>query len=169
MAFPGQPTPSTVTHNDRNPVSDGQSVKVTVLGPAVVNSDEFYLIDDFLGCAFESVTLDPGEQAELALNIAPAEYESNQTNPGLAYATGSLLYWDPVANIFTTDPVDNRLTGRVTVAKDANDVIWFILFPQGVDRVAEAHADSAAADVPGLVADYNGLLAKLRAAGILNV
>lgn len=168
MAFRGQPTPSTVTHNDRNPVSDGQSVKVTVVGPAIITSDEFYLIDGFLGCAFEPVTLQPGETAQVALNIAPAEYESDQTNPALAYAVGSLLYWNAGAGIFTTDPVGNRFAGRVTVARDANNVIWFVLAPQGVDRVAAAHANSAAGDVAGLLADYNGLLAKLRAAGLLS-
>lgn len=36
----------------------------------------------------------------------------------------------------------------------------------GVVKQAEAQADSVATDVPGLLADFNALLAKLRAAGI---
>lgn len=36
------------------------------------------------------------------------------------------------------------------------------------DRVAAAQADSAATDVPGIVSDFNALLAKLRAAGLMD-
>lgn len=36
----------------------------------------------------------------------------------------------------------------------------------GVVKQAEAQADSVATDVPGLLADFNALLAKLRVAGI---
>lgn len=36
----------------------------------------------------------------------------------------------------------------------------------GVVKQAEAQADSVATDVPGLLADFNALLTKLRAAGI---
>lgn len=39
----------------------------------------------------------------------------------------------------------------------------------GVVKQAAVQADSVAADVPGLVADFNALLAKLRTAGILKV
>ena len=35
-------------------------------------------------------------------------------------------------------------------------------------RVSAAHADSTAADVATLKTDFNGLLAKLRTAGLLN-
>lgn len=37
----------------------------------------------------------------------------------------------------------------------------------GSVQAAAAHADSEAEDVAGLVADFNGLLAKLRTAGII--
>lgn len=37
----------------------------------------------------------------------------------------------------------------------------------GVVKQAAIQADSVAADVPGVVADFNALLAKLRTAGIL--
>lgn len=36
----------------------------------------------------------------------------------------------------------------------------------GVVKQAAAQADSVATDVPGLLADFNALMAKLRAAGI---
>lgn len=39
----------------------------------------------------------------------------------------------------------------------------------GVVKQAEAQADSVATDVPGLLADFNALLAKLRTAGIVAV
>ena len=37
-----------------------------------------------------------------------------------------------------------------------------------MDRVSAAHADSTAADVTTLKTDFNGLLAKLRTAGLLD-
>lgn len=168
MAFPGQPTPSTVVHNDRNPVSDGKSVKVTVAGPIVINKADFYLINGWFGCAFDSVTLAPLETAQITLNIEPAEYETDQINALQMFAVGDLVYWDAVVGEFTTTAANNRLVGQVTVARDLNGVVWFVRYPQGVvHRVAAAHANSAAVDVAGLLADYNGLLVKLRAAGLL--
>jgi hypothetical protein len=38
-----------------------------------------------------------------------------------------------------------------------------------VGKMAAAQADSVAIDVPGLVADFNALLAKLRTAGVMSV
>ncbi len=52
-------------------------------------------------------------------------------------------------NVYTKSEVDSKLAAKLSASQ------------------AEAQADSSAEDVAGLVADFNALLAKLRAAGIM--
>ena len=132
MAYVGQPVPSTVVNINTAKVSDGKSVRVTVPENTVIEAGKFYLLDGFLGCAFQSVTTGPGETAEVILNIEQAEYETDQISYTYTYAKGALIYWDEANKRFTENAAEgNRLAGRVTQAK-ANNVICFILGPQVV-------------------------------------
>ena len=130
MAYVGQPVPSTVVNINAAKVSDGKSVRVTVPENTVIEAGKFYLLDGFLGCAFQSVTTGAGE--EVILNIEQAEYETDQIDTSQTFAKGTLLYWDGTNKRFTETPEGNRLVGRVTQAKDANNVICFILGSQVV-------------------------------------
>lgn len=130
MAYTGQPVPSTVTNIGYGKISDGKSVKVTVPENTTIEAGKFYLLDGFLGCAFQSVTTGAGETAEVVLNIEPAEYETDQIDTAQTFAKGTVIHWDDVNKRFTETATANRLAGRVTVPKDANNVIWFILGPQ---------------------------------------
>ncbi len=132
MAYVGQPIPSTVVNINAAKVSDGKSVRVTVPENTVIEAGKFYLLDGFLGCAFQSVTTGTGETAEVILNIEQAEYDTNQIDAAQNFAKGTLIYWDAANNRFTETSTGNRLAGRVTQAKDANNVICFILGPQVV-------------------------------------
>jgi len=134
MAYVGQPVPSTVINVNAGKFSDGKSVRVTVPGNTTIEAGKFYLLDGFLGCAFQSVTTGVGETAEVILNIEQAEYDTNQidTTQNFAFARGTLIYWDAANNRFTETSTENRLAGRVTQAKDSNGVICFILGPQVV-------------------------------------
>lgn len=132
MAYTGQPVPSTVTNIGYGKISDGKSVKVTVPGNTTIEAGKFYLLDGFFGCAMQSVTTGVGQTAEVVLNIEQAEYETDQINTAETFAKGTLIYWDSVNKRFTETATSNRLAGRVTVGKDANNVIWFILGPQAV-------------------------------------
>lgn len=69
MAYIGQPVPSTVHDIGYGKISDGKSVKVTVPESITIEAGKFYLLDGFLGCAFQSVTTGAGETAEVVLNI----------------------------------------------------------------------------------------------------
>jgi len=137
MAYVGQPVPSTVININAAKVSDGKSVRVTVPATTTIEAGKFYLLDGFLGCAFQSVTTGAGEIAEVILNIEQAEYETDQidtdTSPTLTFAKGTLIYWDADNNRFTETSTGNRLAGRVTQAKDSKGVICFILGPQVVE------------------------------------
>lgn len=133
MAYVGQPVPTTMVNINAAKVSDGKSVRVTVSENTVIEAGKFYLLDGFLGCAFQSVTTGAGETAEVILNIEQAEYETDQIDTSQTFARGTLIYWDDVNKGFTETSEGNRLAGRVTQAKDANNVICFILGPQVFD------------------------------------
>lgn len=123
-------------------VSDGLSVKVTVPQSTVIEQGKFYLLDGFFGMAMQSVTTGAGQTAEIVLNIEEAEYETSQITVADAFAKGDKVYWAVATSLLTTAPNNdasgnpqNRPVGRVTAAKDANNVIWFKLGPQ-----VQAHA-----------------------------
>jgi len=149
-------------------ISDGKSVKVTVPESTTIEQGKFYLLDGFLGIAVRGVTTGAGETAEVVLNIENGEYETSQVAAADTLAAGTKVYWDAANKVFTEVAAGNLFAGIVTQAKDANNVIWFWFAPQQpVLKQAAAQADSTAADVAGIVADFNALLAKLRAAGLM--
>jgi len=118
-------------------ISDGKSIKVTVPESTTIEQGKFYLLDGFFGLAIQSVTTGAGETAEIVLNIEECEYETSQITVADAFAKGDKVYWDDATDLLTIqanpdaggDP-QNRPVGRVTLAKDANNVIWFKLGPQ---------------------------------------
>jgi len=132
MAYKGQPVPSSVHNIGYGKISDGKSVKVTVPENTKIEAGKFYLLDGFLGCATQSVETAAGETAEVILNIEQAEYETDQINTADAFNKGDLVYYDATNKVLTTSDGSgaNRKVGRVTVPKDAKNVIWFILGPQ---------------------------------------
>ncbi|NPV52209.1 MAG: DUF2190 family protein [Firmicutes bacterium] len=118
-------------------VSDGKSVRVTVPENTVIEQGKFYLLDGFFGMAIQSVTTGAGQTAEVVLDIEQAEYETSQINTADAFNKGDKVFYDTSAKVLTTNAnadasgnPQNRPVGRVTLAKDANDVIWFELGPQ---------------------------------------
>lgn len=130
MSYKGQPVPSTTYHSYRAKVSDGKSVRVTVPANTEIVSQQFYLIGGFFGAAMQSVKTGAGETAEVILDIEQAEYETDQITTTEAFNVGTSIYWDADTGKLTETATDNRLVGRVTAAKDANNVIWFLLGPQ---------------------------------------
>jgi len=130
MAYIGQPVPSTVYGLGGGKISDGKSVKVTVPANTTIEAGKFYLLDGFFGCAMQSVTTGVGQTAEVVLNIEQAEFETDQIAETGDFLPGTLIYWDEGDGVFTEEANGNRPAGRVTVGKDENDVIWFILGPQ---------------------------------------
>lgn len=118
-------------------VSDGKSVRVTVPENTVIEQGKFYLLDGFFGMAIQSVTTGAGQMAEVVLDIEQAEYETSQINAADAFNKGDKVFYDATAKVLTTNAnpdvsgnPQNRPVGRVTLAKDANNVIWFELGPQ---------------------------------------
>lgn len=120
--------PTTTYQSYRAKVSDGKSVKVTVPASTTIEAGLFYELGGFFGTAMQSVKTAAGETSEVVLNIAQEEFETDQITVSEAFATGTAIYFK--GNKFTITEADGRLVGRVTQAKDQNNVIWFILGPQ---------------------------------------
>lgn len=121
----------TTTHTAyRAKVSDGKSVRVTVPASTTIEAGLFYELDGFFGTAMQSVVTAAGETDEVILNIEQAEFETNQIQTTKAFPIGASIYF--TGGKFTPEDGTgaNRLVGRVTSAKDQNNVIWFILGPQ---------------------------------------
>lgn len=107
-------------------VSDGRSVKLTVpAGFGAVEAGKFYRIQGFFGLAMNAAN--EGEQ--VVLLTEQGEYETSQINPGDAFNVGDPVYFDDTNKVLTTAE-NGQAVGRVTSAKDANNVIWFVLVPQ---------------------------------------
>lgn len=130
MPFKGQPIPTTSYNVPRAKVSDGKSVRVTVPQNTVIEAEKFYLLGGFFGSAKQSVTTGAGQTAEVILDIEQAEFETDQISTTQAFTAGTAIYWSASTGKFTETATDNRQVGRVTVGKDGNNVIWFILGPQ---------------------------------------
>lgn len=133
MAYKGQPVPSTQVPITRAKISDGKSVLVTVPAQTEVVAQTFVELDGFFGVAMDSVKTGAGgagETAEIAVNIAQEEYETDQITVADAFNKGDLVYYKSSTKKLTTVAEGNRLVGKVTAKKDAGNVIHFILLPQ---------------------------------------
>lgn len=118
-------------------IGDGKSVKVIVPESTTIEQGKFYLLGGFFGMAVRGVVTGADETALVVLNIEQGEYETSQITVADAFADGDQVYFDEGTGLLTTaanadengNP-QNRAVGRVTLAKDANNVIWFLLGPQ---------------------------------------
>lgn len=112
-------------------VSDGKSVRVSVPENTTIQQGDFVLLDGFFGLAVQQAVTGAGETRDIILNVEQGEYETSQITAADDFAKGDPVYWDAATGKLTTAAgTDNRLVGRVTVAKDAGGVIWFQLGPQ---------------------------------------
>lgn len=166
-------------------ISGKKSVQVPVPASTVINAGDFVLLDGHLGMAVQGIETDAngmvikfkGETvpaglipAEIILDTEEGVYEisANQINTAETFAKGSKVYWDNANKRFTTTAVNNLYAGVVERAKDDNNVIWLSFEPQRSTLTqAEAQANSTATDIAAVVADFNALLAKLKAAGLM--
>lgn len=128
--YQGNPVPVKVHELARAKISDGKSITVTVPQNTKVNAGDWAQFDGFFGLAMQNAVTETGETKEIVLTIEQAEYETDQISTSQAFAKGAALYWNAATKKFTETETDNRLVGRVTNGKDANNVIWFLLGPQ---------------------------------------
>ena len=137
MPYEGQPIPTTTYPSNRAKVGDGKSVRVTVPENTTVAAGGIYELDGFVGIAVQGAVTGAGETDEVVLNIEQAEFETDQISTSQDFVKGTKIYYNPTTKKLTetsesgdTTPVPYRSVGIVTNAKDANNVIHFILGPQ---------------------------------------
>lgn len=138
MAYQGQPIPSTVLPISQIKVSDGKSVDVTVPAGTGVEAGEFCVIDGFFGVSLQKVNKDENTNGTLiTLQTEQAEYITTQIDTSKTCAIGSALYYDSATKKLTDDSSVSGaiLVGRITSAKDKNNVIQFVLYPQNVSTI----------------------------------
>jgi len=93
-----------------------------------------------------------------------------------AIAAGAKLYWDADGNPLggtagtgaaTTTAAGNSYMGQVVKAAAETDTVVRVRLEQDSAAVAANQADSEASTIAALVIDFNALLAKLQAAGLM--
>jgi hypothetical protein len=127
--YTGQPVPSTTYQSARFMVSDGKSVRVSVpANSGDIAAGQLCYFDGFLGFAMQSLSNNATAAQELILQIEAAEYETDQILTTDTMARGTRIFWDAENKRLTESPT-TIFAGVVTVAKDANNVIWFLLIP----------------------------------------
>ena len=176
MAYQGQPIPSTTLPISQIKISDGKSVDVTVPASTGVEAGEFCVIDGFFGVSLQKVNKDENTNGTLiALQTEQAEYITTQIDTSKTFAIGAAIYFDSATKKLTDDSSVSGaiLVGRITSAKDKNNVIQFVLYPQNVsttsgtkapeqlDHIANATGESDAHTV------LNSLLGALQAKGYM--
>lgn len=134
MAYQGQPVPSTVVNISQVKISDGKSVDIVVPAGQGVEAGKFYLLSGFFGLVLKTVVAANNTAGEtVAVQIENCEYITDQIDTAKTFALGSELYFDSTTGKFTDTSANGLLlVGRVSAAKDANNVIQFIRYPQVV-------------------------------------
>jgi hypothetical protein len=114
-------------------VGDFKSVDVTIADGVTVAQGEWVLAEGFFGlAAFDDKPVALGA-AQISIDIDQAEYETDQITIADAFNKGDLVNFNSTTKLFTTQAVAGAIigpVGRVSVAKDVNNVIWFSLFQQ---------------------------------------
>lgn len=111
-------------------VADADTVRVTVPLATTIQQGEFALVGGFFGLNESTPKTDTSAAQDIELTIAVQIYETDQILTTDAFNMGDIVYFDSTARLLTTVVGTNRPVGRVCVAKDSNNVIWFIPFAQ---------------------------------------
>lgn len=147
------------------------AVQVTNAGgtDVVYTQGAFYELEGLFGLCMVETTVAAGTTGEIVLQRDAGIYETSQLNVADTFALTDDVYWDSTNARFTTTAADNRWVGHVSSAKDANNVVQFVLLSTGNPLRATAHQiNSIAPDVATLVTDFNALLLKLQSAGLMS-
>ncbi len=162
-----RPTPVTITPSRIAKISDGKAVLVTVPTAMLIEAGRFYVIEGHFGAAFFTVPITAPAGTLTTLNLEQAEYTI--TTPQLAAVTfvrGQLVHWTP-GNVLTNVATGNRLVGRCTIGGiGPAGPVRFVLSDPAASMLTQATAQADLGAAPTM-ADFNALLARLRAAGVI--
>lgn len=107
-------------------ISDGKSITITAGGS--YSAGTWYYVSGFVGLCFK----DAVSGDEVAFNIEEAEYKTDQIDTADTLAVGTIIYWDSGNSRFTSEGATGQIEcGKITKAKDSNNIIYFKLHSHG--------------------------------------
>lgn len=107
--------------------SDGNAVEVVLT--AAVDKGEL-VTNAHTAAGFFGIAMEDGEIGDtIAIETSMREFEL-EIPSGVAAAKGAVLYADATTGAITATATNNKPVLKVTVAKDANNIIWAKLAPQ---------------------------------------
>ena len=122
-----------MTNVNGHKMADGNSVDVVIPDGTVVQQGEFVLAQGFFGLAeFDDKPVSSGA-ATIAINIERAFYDTDQITVAEAFPVGAYVNFNSTTKLFTVAAVAGAIVGpvgRVNIAKNAENVIGFLLFDQ---------------------------------------
>jgi predicted RecA/RadA family phage recombinase len=143
----------------KNYIKKGNSINVTA--GADISSGDVVQVGAFIGVA--SVDIANGSTGEVALE---GVFELPKKE-ALAINQGDKVYWDSTPGEVTKTQGDGVFLGHAETSVGGAASTVRVKLEGGLLGQAATQANSAAADVAALVTDFNALLAKLKAAGLM--
>lgn len=107
-------------------VSDGQTVDLTLVASAAKEKGTPWYQNGFHGVLME----DASSGDSVALDIGLREWQINVG--ALTAAKGDVLYINTTTGALSNTDTD-RPFGKVSQAKDSNNIAWVVILPQEVD------------------------------------
>lgn len=144
-----------------NFVAEGKTIKYANTGSAI-SSGDVVVLGAGIGVAVTDIAATTGVGSVLVEGVVEIAKVS-----GTAFTQGAKLYWDSGNSELTTTAQGNLAVGVAYEAAASADTTAKVKLVYTAVGQAANQADSVAADVATLVTDFNALLAKLQAAGLM--
>jgi predicted RecA/RadA family phage recombinase len=141
-----------------NKIKDGDIIQHTPAS-AVVSGQPISLVNR-IGIAMQDIAAN-----ETGSVLVCGTVQINKVS-AQAWAQGDPIFWDPSASLFTTVGTANIIAGFAEQAA-LNPSSTGLLNLEPNYKQAAVQADTTAADLAALKVDFNALLAKLKAAGLM--
>lgn len=145
----------------KNLVADGKVVKYVNTGSAIASGD-VVAFGSCVGVAVTDIAATTGEGSVALEGV----YELAKVT-GTAWVQGDKLFWDAVTSKFTKVAEGNKPAGVAYEAAESAAALGSVKLEPSVSGVAAHQADTVAADLAALKVDFNLLLDKLIAAGLM--
>lgn len=145
----------------KNFVAEGKIVKYSNTGSAISSGDVVAFASG-VGVAVTDIEATTGIGSVMVEGVFLLAKAT-----GTAWSQGDKLYWDSSASKFTKTASGNKPAGTAYADAASGDATGYVKLEETIVGVAAHQADTTAADLAALKVDFNALLAKLIAAGLM--
>lgn len=146
----------------QNFIISGEILQLTNSTGATITSGSPVFVGRLVGVALGDIA----DGATGAVKTEGVFLFAKETGSGKAITQGAAVAWDATNKVVTKTIAGNKFIGFATKAA-ADGASSIEVSIDEMNGQAAAQADSTATNVAGIVADFNALLAKLRAVGLL--